>query len=236
MNLVLTHFFFLVVFGSSGNGKNPVHELHRAWNNPSSYKQSPSSSSAWRNSPSFVNGLHAHCFPQTPGFPRTSAHMLNASSPSPHHIGSAPAVNPSLWERRAYSPETSGLHLGSLGSAGFPGSPQLHFMDISSHKIFSPVGGNCIDMTVNAAQQSHSSHRNCHVFPGRNPVIPMPTSFDSLHESARNLSHRRNEANSNNVDKRQYELDIDRILHGEDSRTTLMIKNIPNKYVFSLLI
>lgn len=160
--------------------------------------------------------------------------MLNSSSPLPHHIGSAPAVNPPLWERHAYSPETSGLHLGSLGSAGFTGSPQLHFMDISSHKIFSQAGRNCIDMTVNAAQ--HTSQRTCHMFPGRNPVISMPTSFDSLHESARNLSHRRNEANSNNVDKRQYELDIDRILHGEDSRTTLMIKNIPNKYEFSLLI
>ncbi|XP_062091511.1 protein MEI2-like 1 [Humulus lupulus] len=221
-------------FGSSGNGKSPVHEQHSAWNNSSSYQQPPSSSSPWHNSPSFVNGLHAHRFPQTQGFPRASPHMLNSSSPLPHHIGSAPAVNPSLWERHAYSPETSGLHLGSLGSAGFPGSPQLHFMDISSHKIFSQVGGNCIDMTVNAAQ--HSSHRNCHIFPGRNPVISMPTSFDSLHESARNLSHRRNEANSNNVDKRQYELDIDRILHGEDSRTTLMIKNIPNKYTSKMLL
>ncbi|PON67222.1 Splicing factor-like protein [Parasponia andersonii] len=221
------------VFGSSGNGQTSVHE-HHAWNNPSSYQQPPSSSSAWRNSPSFVNGLQAHCFPQTQGLPRTSPHILNSSSPLPHHIGSAPAINHSLWERHAYSPETSGLHLGSLGSAGFHGSPQLHFMDISSHKIFSQVGGNCIDMTVNAPQ--HSSRRGCHIFPGRNPVISMPTSFDSLHESARSLSHRRNEVNSNNVDKRQYELDIDRILNGEDSRTTLMIKNIPNKYTSKMLL
>lgn len=29
--------------------------------------------------------------------------------------------------------------------------------------------------------------------------------------------------------KKQYELDIDRVFRGDDSRTTLMIKNIPNK-------
>ena len=179
-----------------------------------------------RNSPSFVNGLHEHRFPQTAGLPRP--HMIS-SSPLPHHIGSAPAVNPSLWERHAYSPGNSGIHLGSHGSAGYPGSPQLHFMDIAPQKIFSQVNGNCMDMTMNAVQ--HSPHHNCHMFPGRNP-ISMPTSFDSLRESSRNLSHRRSEANSNNLDKRQYDLDIERILHGEDSRTTLMIKNIPNKYAF----
>lgn len=188
---------------------------------------------ALRNSPSFVNGLHAHRFLQTPGYPRATPPMLNSPSPLAHHIGSAPAVNPSLWERHAYSPETSGIHLGSLGSAGFPGSPQLPFMDASSRKMFSQVGGNGIDMSINAGQ--HSSHLSCHIHPGRNPMISMPTSFDSLRESTKNLSHRRNEANSNNVDKRQYELDIDRIAHGEDSRTTLMIKNIPNKYEFPLL-
>ncbi|WOL20489.1 amino-acid permease BAT1-like protein [Canna indica] len=37
-------------------------------------------------------------------------------------------------------------------------------------------------------------------------------------------------------DKKQHELDIGRILHGEDSRTTLMIKNIPNKYTLKILL
>ena len=62
-------------------------------------------------------------------------------------------------------------------------------------------------------------------------MISMPASFDSASERVRSLSHRRNEANSNLADKKQYELDTDRILRGEDGRTTLMIKNIPNKYV-----
>ncbi|OWM76281.1 hypothetical protein CDL15_Pgr009927 [Punica granatum] len=38
------------------------------------------------------------------------------------------------------------------------------------------------------------------------------------------------------VNKKQYELDIDRIMRGEDNRTTLMIKNIPNKYPSKMLL
>ncbi|KAI4331119.1 hypothetical protein MLD38_029337 [Melastoma candidum] len=33
--------------------------------------------------------------------------------------------------------------------------------------------------------------------------------------------------------KRQYQLDLEKILNGEDARTTLMIKNIPNKYTLT---
>lgn len=162
--------------------------------------------------------------------------MLNSTSPVQHHVGSAPAVNPSLWERHAYSgesPDTSSLHLGSLGIAHFPSSPQMHPMEIPSHNIFSLVGGNFLDMTTSARQRS--SQEICHMFPGRNSMSSMPTSFDSSNERVRHLSHRRNEANSNIADKKQYELDIERILRGEDRRTTLMIKNIPNKYVYHLL-
>ncbi|KAL7129164.1 hypothetical protein ABFS83_13G045600 [Erythranthe nasuta] len=36
--------------------------------------------------------------------------------------------------------------------------------------------------------------------------------------------------------KRQYQLDLEKILNGEDIRTTLMIKNIPNKYTSKMLL
>lgn len=197
----------IAVYGSFGSGNNPTHDQQFGWNN-SSYQQLSSSSMALRNSPSFVNGVHEHRFPQTPGLPRP--HMLSSSPlPQPHHIGSAPAMNPSLWERHAFSPGNSGLHLGS---------PQLHLMDIAaaSQKMFSQTG------------MEHSPH---HMFPARNQISMPSSSIDSLRESARNFSHRRNEANpNNNMDKRQYDLDVDRIMHGDDRRTTLMIKNIPNKY------
>lgn len=49
--------------------------------------------------------------------------------------------------------------------------------------------------------------------------------------------NRRVEYNGNQVDnKKQFQLDLDKITSGEDTRTTLMIKNIPNKYTSKMLL
>lgn len=221
---------FSIVFGCSGNGSCPLHGHHCTWNNSNSYHRHTSGPVIWGSSPSFVNGIPSHHLPQITAFPRGS-HQLLGTSPVHHHVGSAPAVNPSIWDRRhAYlgeSPEASSFHLGSLGSVGFPRTSQLHPIELSPCNTFSHVNGNCSDMLTNAGQCS--PQQMCPIFPERIPIMSMPT-YDSPIERLRNLSHRRNEANYH-VDKKQYELDIDRILQGEDSRTTLMIKNIPNKYV-----
>ncbi|EPS63954.1 hypothetical protein M569_10829, partial [Genlisea aurea] len=37
-------------------------------------------------------------------------------------------------------------------------------------------------------------------------------------------------------DKKRYQLEFEKIVNGEDSRTTLMIKNIPNKYTWKMLV
>ncbi|XP_061956371.1 protein MEI2-like 1 isoform X1 [Populus nigra] len=225
------------VSGSPGAGSCSLPGHHYVWKNSKSGQQHPSSGMIWPNSPSFVNGVHAHHLPHMPGFPRGRAVMLN-SAPAPHHIGSAPAVNPSLWEMQhtfsGESPDTSSFHLGSLGSVGFPGSSPPHPVEIASHNIFSHVGRSCMDMTNGTVLPS--SPQMCHMFPGRNSMIAMPASFGSPNERVRNLSHRRIESNSNHSDKKLYELDIDCILRGEDSRTTLMIKNIPNKYTSKMLL
>lgn len=181
----------------------------------------------WGNSPSFATGVPAHHLPQMPEFPGGPHQLLNAS-PVHCHVGSAPAVNPSLWDRRhsylGESPEASSFHLGSLGSVSFRSSSQLHPLEISTCSSFSRVGRNCPDMLTNAGH--HSPQQMCYIFPEMIPMISMLTSFESPSERARSLSHPRNEANSL-ADKKQFELDVDRILRGEDSRTTLMIKNIP---------
>ncbi|KAE8734713.1 Protein MEI2-like 5 [Hibiscus syriacus] len=45
------------------------------------------------------------------------------------------------------------------------------------------------------------------------------------------------ENNGNQIDnKKQYQLGLDKIINGEDTRTTLMIKNIPNKYTSKMLL
>ncbi|MBA0758853.1 hypothetical protein Gotri_021815 [Gossypium trilobum] len=177
-------------FPSAGNGSH-LPGRHCSWSN--SYHPEPPSM-MWPNSPSMVNGIYAaRPSAQLHGLP--TAHTLNTGVPViNYHVGSAPTVNPSLWDRRhAYggeSPKASSFHLGSLGSmrgsSNFP-----HSKELKSRNIFPYVAG-------------------------------------SPHEHARS---RRNEGSINGADKKQYELDIERIIRGEDKRTTLMLKNIPNKCV-----
>jgi len=168
----------------------------------------------------------SHHPPPMHGLPRAPSHMLNTVLPlHPHHVGSAPAVNPSIWERRQPyirdSTDAPAFHPGSLGSMGFCGSSPMH--PLVPHNIFPHSGGNCIDhVGIPSPQQRF------HMFQGRNHIIPMPPSFDAPNDRIRS---RRSDMNANQADsKKQYELDIECIIRGEDSRTTLMIKNIPNKY------
>ncbi|RWW77017.1 hypothetical protein BHE74_00014844 [Ensete ventricosum] len=145
----------------------------------------------------------------------------------------APSVNPSLLDRRhAYagdSMEQPAFHPGSLGNMGFSAIPQLKSLELASRNIFSPSSGNCLDPCLSPAHiRIPSPQQRGQMFHGRNPMFPIPGPFDGSTDRIRN---RRNDTNVNQCDnKKQYELDIERIIRGEDSRTTLMIKNIPNKY------
>ncbi|KAK9108612.1 hypothetical protein Syun_024623 [Stephania yunnanensis] len=221
------------------DGGFPISGHHYLWNNSASYHPHPPNSMVLPNSPSFVNGVHAHPAPRLHGLPRAPSHMMNAPfAMHHHHVGSAPAINPSLWDRRhafaAESPETSGFHPGSFGSVGLSAS-NLNHLGLASHNLFHHVGGNCMEPSLGSPNIGlHSPQQRFHMLPPRNQMIHMPNSFDSPNERMRS---RRNEITSNQVDnKKQYELDIDRIVNGEDTRTTLMIKNIPNKYTSKMLL
>ncbi|XP_013643247.2 protein MEI2-like 4 isoform X1 [Brassica napus] len=222
------------VIGSPANGGS-----HRA--NPNLWSSSnPSNGMMWPNSPSRVNGITSQRIPPVTGFSRASPLMVNmASSPVHHHIGSAPVLNSPFWDRRqtyvAEPPESSGFHFGSHGSMGYPGSSPSHAMEMASHKVFSHAGGNRMDANSSNAVP-RSSRQVPHFLSGRNPMLAVPGSFDLPNERYRNLSQRRSEFSSSNAEKKLFELDVDRILRGEDSRTTLMIKNIPNKYTSKMLL
>ncbi|XP_022148893.1 protein MEI2-like 4 isoform X1 [Momordica charantia] len=225
------------VFASGGNRTCPIPGPHYTWGN--SYRpQPPGPGVVWPNSPSYLNGISAaHTPTQVHGVPRAASHLMHTVLPmNNHHVGSAPAVNPSIWDRQhAYAGElskASGFHSGSIGTMNLPNnSPQsMEFFP----RIFPQVGGNSVELPIsqrNVGLQPH--HQRCMVFPGRGQILPMMNSFDSPNERGRN---RRNEAASNQADKKQYELDIDRIMRSEDNRTTLMIKNIPNKYTSKMLL
>jgi hypothetical protein len=210
----------------------PLRSQQLMWNNSNNFHRHSNSPVLWQNPGSYVNTVPSRPPAQVHGVPRAPSQMLENVLPMHHHpVGSAPAINPSLWDRRnGYATELAeapNFHPGSVGSMGFLGSPQLHALELNN--IFSQTGGNRMDATVSAAQiGAPSPQQRGPMFHGRNPMVPLPP-FDSPGERMRN---RRNDSNANQPDnKKLYELDADRIMQGDDTRTTLMIKNIPNKYV-----
>ncbi|XP_062223230.1 protein MEI2-like 4 isoform X2 [Phragmites australis] len=222
-------------FSRSGSGPLRGHQL--MWNNSNNFHHPPNSPVLWHSPGSYVNNVPSRPPAQMHGVPRAPSHMPeNILSMHHHHVGSAPAINPSLWDRRhGYAgefTEAPTFHPGSVGSMGFPGSPQLHAVELNN--IFSHTGGNRMDPTVSPGQiGAPSPQQRGPMFHGRNPMVPLP-SFDSAGERMRS---RRNDSSANQSDnKKQYELDIERIMRGDDSRTTLMIKNIPNKYTSKMLL
>ncbi|CAJ1838089.1 unnamed protein product [Sphenostylis stenocarpa] len=199
------------VFKSSGNGSFPLPGYHYKCGN--SY-QPPEM--MWSNSPSYFDGVcAAPTLPRLHGLPRSPSHMMTTVLPinSHQHMPSAP-----FWDRRhTYAGE-------SLGNMQFSGDTTTHCVDFVSYNFFPHFGGNCVDFRILPKNLGlHFHNPKDLTFPGRNHMI---TSFETHKQRTRN---RRNEGVSNLADKKQYELDIDRIKRGEDDRTTLMIKNIPNK-------
>ncbi|KAJ4911722.1 Protein MEI2-like 4 [Raphanus sativus] len=184
-------------------------------------QHNPSGGMMWPNSPSRGDSIPPQRIPPaTTAFSRASPLMVNmASSPvHHHHIGSAPVLDSPFWDRRqAYV---------------VAGSSPSHPMEMSSHKVLSHVGG---ANSKNAILRS-SPRMYTHLHSGRGPRLSVPSSFALPNERYRNLSNRRSDSSSSNAEKKLYELDVDRILRGENSRTTLMIKNIPNKYTSKLLL
>lgn len=224
------------VLGSSGNGSCPRPGRHCMWGN--SHHPQPQAV-LWPSSPSFPNGIGAAHPQQLHSVARSPSHMFNALLPlNSHHVGSAPSVNPPLWDQRhAYSgesPDTTVFHPGSVGNMRISGNSPFP-LGFVPHSVFPRTGGNSMDVPVPSKNIGlHPHQQGCLVFPVRGQMLPMMNSFDSPNERTRN---RRNEGSSSQADnKKQFELDIDRIVRGEDKRTTLMIKNIPNKYTSKMLL
>jgi hypothetical protein len=115
-----------------------------------------------------------------------------------------------------------------MGSLSLGGSTGTHAINIAgSHTVMSGMGSNgglehgtaSPSIGVMSPQPRRMFHNGS--LPGSMP------SMDSLGERGRT---RRGDSSGGQADnKKQYQLDLDRIMRGEDSRTTLMIKNIPNK-------
>uniref|UniRef100_M8CJH9 Mei2-like C-terminal RNA recognition motif domain-containing protein n=1 Tax=Aegilops tauschii TaxID=37682 RepID=M8CJH9_AEGTA len=119
--------------------------------------------------------------PLSPGLPqRPPSHILENVPPMyHHHVGSALAINPSVWDRQnSYARdliEAPSFLRGSVGNVGFPVSTQLHSVGLNN--IFSQTGGNRMDLAMSPAQIGTSSPQQRGLFHGRSHMVPVP-SFD----------------------------------------------------------
>ncbi|GFS33820.1 MEI2-like protein 5 [Actinidia rufa] len=143
---------------------------------------------------------------------------VNVPSPGHHYMWKH-----HLWDRRhtraGESPNASGFHPGSLGNMRISGNSP-HHLEFVSQNIFSHVGGNCMDLPIPSKNVGlPSPNQRCLIFPDRGQMIPLMSPFDSPNGRARN------DGSANQADnKKQFELDIDRIMRGDDNRTTRSIQ------------
>lgn len=126
---------------------------------------------------------------------------------SQHHVGSAPSVLP-LESNFGYYPESPDTSYMRQGKFGSMGP--------------SRVGGGLMT--------NFGAHSCINVPSMQNGFV----GFESLLERGRNQALGNSGAQEDS--RMQYQLDLDKIITGKDTRTTLMIKNIPNKYTSNMLL
>ncbi|XP_042038966.1 protein MEI2-like 2 isoform X1 [Salvia splendens] len=198
---------------------------------------SPSVQSEHANSLAWSSSLKSHPFPssgQGVGFPYPS--QRGSSLGSHHQVGSAPS-GIQLERHLGYfpdSPETSYINQAAFGVTNFGRNGRNHAMNVAAPGAVN-IGG--VTFTGNYTDSGSSSSRMMSMT--RNEPIYYgngsfgATSIDGMIDRARS---RRVESGGQMDNKKQYQLDLEKIMSGEDSRTTLMIKNIPNKYTSKMLL
>lgn len=223
---------------SNGNGSMSGHQF--LWGNPSSsyHHHSQSSPSVlWSNSSSVGQSFNhtGQVQLQSHAYSASHSNLMNSVF-SRHHVGSAPSGEPSPLERRhsylGESPETTSL-MRSASGTGLGGNSGAHAINIGgNHGLINLGGGLGSNSGLELASSSPSlgvmspQHR-ARLFTNGSLLGSVSSSVDGLTDRGRS---RRGESISAQADnKKQYQLDLERILRGEDPRTTLMIKNIPNK-------
>ncbi|KAK1422817.1 hypothetical protein QVD17_18106 [Tagetes erecta] len=142
-----------------------------------------------------------------------------------HHVGSAPSGIPFEGHFGHYqeSPETLFLNSHAYGDVGIGHIDRGFLGTRGSVENGSPSFSTMASPRVNP------------IYIGNGPYAGLgPTFSESMSERGRN---RRVDQNGSQSDsKKQFQLDLDKIASGEDTRTTLMIKNIPNKYTSKMLL
>ncbi|KAL8230465.1 hypothetical protein R6Q57_000243 [Mikania cordata] len=202
-------------------------------------------------SPLQANCFFTNSFPSTVGMPsifNQFGNMTHDSTGQAFHSQSlhinckGVATYDSLnLETVGFTPEMNDKHLHMFGSYD---PPMEHMFGGSSSIARSALGGHHV---LNCSYSFQNHHLNPVIWPYSPPFNNggfcahttsnhKKCSFSRPNGRVRRTSHGRHETVSCHTDEKKFELDIERVLHGEDSRTTLMIKNIPNKYTSAMLL
>ncbi|CAM6059237.1 unnamed protein product [Sphagnum tenellum] len=227
---------------SSSNGNGSLSGNQFLWGNPSPYHQHTQSSPPvlWPNTSSvgqsFSHNSQMHL--QSNAYSASQGNLMNTIL-SRHHIGSAPAGEPSQIERRhsylGESPESSSLMgSGSGGSMGVSGNNGAHAINIGGSHGLMNMAPALEHSSSSPSLSVMSPQQRARIFVNGGLLGPVSGSIDGLSDHGR--SRRGESLTAQAENKKQYQLDLDRILRGEDPRTTLMIKNIPNKYTSKMLL
>ncbi|XP_022750761.1 protein MEI2-like 2 [Durio zibethinus] len=202
------------------------------WGSPTPYSEH--ASSAWATS------SVAHPFSSSgQGIPYTNRHGSFLGSSNNHHVGSAPS-GVHIDRHFSYlpeSPETSFMSPVSFAGMGLNRNNGSLLMNIGARGTMGAGVGLPGNVTENGSPSFRmiSMPRRGSIFLGNGSCPGQGTvAYEGLTDRSRS---RRVENNGNQIDnKQQYQLDLEKIINGEDIRTTLMIKNIPNKYTSKMLL
>ncbi|XP_071726540.1 protein MEI2-like 2 isoform X2 [Rutidosis leptorrhynchoides] len=216
---------------STGSGIETLSGPQFLWGSPKTYSEQPKGPShgfpSTGRSPTMAHPFTSSKGPTgtTHGFPITGRHgsLLGSSQHlhqhhhhHHHHVGSAPSGIPfeGHFGRYRESPETLYMSPPAFGGASIGHIERGFLGSRGSVENSSPSFSNL------------SSPRISPMFLGNGHYSgPGPT-----------IARRFDQSGSQTDSKKQFQLDLDKIRSGDDTRTTLMIKNIPNKYTSKMLL
>ncbi|KAK4440118.1 protein MEI2-like 5 [Sesamum alatum] len=181
------------------------------------------------NGPVSSFGASAFNAPRTQTMRFPFMHGGNSGFPMPNIHGSFCSSSQLQQQHRQY-------HIGSAPS-GVPLERQFgYFQESSKASLKSPSFDGVAPIYKDRGFMGNMvSPRLSPVFLG-NGHFPRVAASNAEGLAERGKS-RRIESNGTQIDiKKQFQLDLDKIRSGEDTRTTLMIKNIPNKYTSKMLL
>ncbi|CAL9093851.1 unnamed protein product [Musa acuminata var. zebrina] len=207
------------------------------WGNLTSYMDNVQSSS-WQ-SRATGSSIMSNGQGQAHSFLYSSHHgsfLGSSHNQHPHHVGSAPSV-PFVRQYGFFpeSPKTSLMNQVPFRNIGINQNGGSLHINMTPRATVNEgiISGNMPDNSSPNVRTMPSQRFGPVLF--HNAPYSGPSSIGINGLVDRNRSRRADNPGIQ-LDNKQYQLDLEKIIKGEDTRTTIMIKNIPNKYTSKMLL